>query len=84
MPTFRNPNTNHIVVVNNRKVFWGAFLLGPIFFFLIGDFSHGLTNLVLTALLWVVFLGWIVWIRYAFEAPSIVRDKWISRGYIEE
>ena len=84
MPVFRNPISNHIVVVNNRRVFWGALLMGPVFFFLIGDFGHGVTNLVLTALLSIVFLGWVVWIRCAFEAPSIVRDRWISRGYTEE
>ena len=84
MPVFRNPITSHTVVVNNRRVFWGALLLGPVFFFLIGDFGHGLANLVLSALLWFFFLGWVVWIRYAFEAPGIVRDRWIYKGYVEE
>lgn len=84
MPVYWNLSTNHVVVVDNRRVFWCALIAGPFFFFFIGEYLHGLTDLILSALLWVVFLGWIVWIRYAFEAPSIVKDKWLSKGYIEE
>ena len=84
MSVFRNPVTNHCVVVNNHRVFWGALLLGPLFFFLIGDFGHGFANLILGILLWVVLLGWVVGIRYAFEANAIVRDRWLSKGYIED
>ena len=31
-----------------------------------------------------VLAGWIVWIGYAFAAPGIVRNKWLTKGYIEE
>ena len=57
MPAYRNLKNNHTVVVNNRRVFWGALLMGPFFFFLIGDYGDGVTNLVLSALFSIVFLG---------------------------
>ena len=61
----------------------GAFLVGPIFFFCIGEIGHGVANLAMGLILWVVFLGWIIWIAYAFVAPSIVRQKWLTKGYQE-
>ena len=83
MPRFVNPSNNHTVVVNNFMVIVGAFLVGPIFFFCIGEIGHGLANLALGLILWMIFLGWIVWIGYAIAAPMIVRQKWLTKGYQE-
>jgi len=84
MPTFRNPQNNHVVRPDNASIVIGAFLLGPIFFFCIGEIGHAFGNLLLGLLLWTILLGWIVWIGYAFAAPGIVRNKWLTKGYIEE
>lgn len=81
---FRNPQNNHIVYPSNFAIVAGAFLFGPIFFLCIGEVGHALANLVLSLLLWMIFLGWVVWIAYAIAAPSIVRNKWLMRGYVEE
>lgn len=83
MSRFVNPSNNHTIEVNNFMVFVGAFLVGPIFFFCIGEIGHGLANIALGLVLWSVFLGWIVWIAYAFAAPAIVRQKWLAKGYQE-
>lgn len=83
MSSFRNPANGHIVHVNGFMVFIGAFLFGPIFFFCIGEIGHGLANLLLGLVLWTVMLGWLVWIGYAFVAPQIVKQKWLSKGYME-
>ena len=83
MSRFVNPSNGHSVEVNNFMVVIGAFLVGPIFFFCIGEIGHGLANLFLGAILWAIFLGWIVWIAYAFAAPTIVRHKWLTKGYQE-
>jgi uncharacterized membrane protein len=84
MPSYRNPQNNHIVTPNNFSVVLGAFLVGPIFFFCIGEIGHAFANLILGLLLWMIFLGWINWIGYAIAGPEIVRSKWLSKGYIEE
>ena len=84
MSSYRNPQNNHVVMPNNFLVVLGAFLVGPIFFFCIGEIGHGFANIILGVLLWMIFLGWIVWIAYAIAAPGIVRSKWMSKGYIEQ
>ncbi|MFQ6538747.1 MULTISPECIES: hypothetical protein [Aphanothece] len=81
---FRNPQNNHKVYPSNFAIVAGAFFFGPIFFLCIGEVGHALANLLLGLLLWLIFLGWIVWIAYAIAAPSIVRNKWLMRGYVEE
>ena len=62
----------------------GAFLFGPIFFLCIGEIGHAFAGIIGGVLLWMIFLGWIVWIVYAFAAPGIVRQKWLTKGYLEE
>lgn len=84
MSSYRNPLNNHVITPNNFSVVLGAFLVGPIFFLCIGEIGHAFANLILGLLLWMILLGWIVWIVYAFAAPGIVRSKWLSKGYIEE
>ena len=84
MANFRNPVNDHIVHVNNAMVWIGAFLFGPIFFLCIGEIGHAFANLIIGVILWMVLLGWLVWIFYAFAAPGIVRRKWLSKGYREE
>ena len=84
MRRFKNPVNGHIVDVDNTMVVIGAFFLGPIFFFCIGEIGHGLGNFFIGLILWALLLGWIVWIAYAVGAPEIVRQKWLTKGYIEQ
>ena len=84
MPLFRNPQNGHEVRPDNAMVVIGAFLFGPIFFLCIGEIGHAFANFLIGLVLWMVFLGWIVWIGYAIAAPGIVRKKWLTKGYIEE
>lgn len=84
MPKFRNPTNGHVVHVDNLGVVLGAFFFGPIIFFCIGEVGHGLANFGMGVILWMVLLGWLVWIGYAIAGPDIVRQKWLIRGYEEE
>lgn len=80
---FFNPETNHTVRVSVFQVVLGSLLFGFLFFLIIGEPVHGVINFVGSFLLSSIFLGWVVWLGYAFAAPNIVRAKWLSRGYIE-
>ena len=84
MPEFYNPSNGNKVVLRNWKVFLGVFLFGPIFFLCVGKIEHALANFAVGLFLWSVFLGWIVWIRYAFVSPKIVSEKWLKLGYKKE
>ena len=61
----------------------GAIFFGPIFFFCIGEVLHGFMYILSSLVLWLVLLGWVIWIIYPIVAPRIVRNKWILRGYVE-
>ena len=65
-------------------LYWEPFFLGLFSFFCIDESGHALISFFVGLLFWLVLLGWLIWIIYAFAAPGIVRKKWISRGYIEE
>lgn len=84
MPKFRNPVNGHLVHVDNTMVVLGAFFFGPIFFLCVGEVGHALSNFALGFVLWMILMGWLVWIGYAIAAPEIVRNKWLTRGYAEE
>ena len=83
MKCFHNPITNDIVYPNNALIILGAIFFGPIFFFCIGEVLHGFMYILSSLVLWMVLLGWVIWIIYPIVAPRIVRYKWINRGYVE-
>jgi hypothetical protein len=88
MAIWRKPDSSVTKETNPVGIFLGAFFLGPIFFWVIGEVTHGflnlLVNLVLGLPLWFVLLGWVPGLVYACFANKIVNDKWKSKGWIRE
>ena len=86
MATFRNPGASNVKVkkTNNFMVLMGCLFLCPIFFIAIGEWGHGIVTLFLSAILWIILLGWLIHLIWLPFSLNIVSRKWIRKGWVED
>lgn len=74
--TFKNPANDYEVEVNNLAILW-AILFGPLYFIVHSVWSHFFISLVLAVLTMGLSVPF-----YALAAPQIVRNKYMSNGWV--
>ena len=75
---YHNRTTGSTIRVSRGGVFWGCLLAGPFFFAIVGEWGHAIFSLGLA-----LVSGGVTHLIYPFFANSIIKHKWISRGYIQ-